>query len=90
MMRNSYLGMNALFILFFQGLGMVAEALGYVPFSRTLFFPMFLIVPLMLGLVGWREKDKKKGPAIAAMVISILLILYWIVLLVIRLKNASA
>lgn len=88
MMRKAYLGMNALFILIFHGGVMVVEALGYVPYSRTLFFPMVLIFPLLMGIVGFWEKDKVKAPAILAALIALGMLVYWAVMLASRLSAA--
>jgi hypothetical protein len=90
MMRKAYLGMNALFILTFHSAVMVVEVIGYVPYSRTLFFPMLVLLPLLLGIMGWKEKDKLKWPAIVAVLLSAGLLIFWVIVLILRLSGRMA
>ena len=43
-------------------------------------------MPLMMGVVGWYEKDKQKLPAIIATLIAAGMLVFWVVLLVARLR----
>lgn len=85
MMRTSYFGINALILLAIHTVACVLDLLEVFPYSRTLFFPLFSMMPLVMGAVGWYEKDKQKGPAIAATLIAIGMVVLWVVLLVSRL-----
>jgi hypothetical protein len=86
MMRNAYFGVNALIVLGFHTVACLLDVAEVFPYSRTLFFPLFSLMAMVMGVVGWREKDKKKWPAIAASLIGLGMIILWIVLLVSRLR----
>lgn len=86
MMRTSYFGINALILLAIHTVAFVLDLLDVFPYSRTVFFPLFSMMPLVMGAVGWYEKDSKKGPAIAATLIALAMVTLWVVLLVSRLS----
>lgn len=86
MMRTSYFGINALILLAIHTVACVLDLLEVFPYSRTLFFPLFSMMPLVMGAVGWYEKDSKKLPAIVATLIAAAMVAFWVVLLVSRLS----
>ena len=86
MMRTAYFGINALILLGLHTIACLLELAEVFPYSRTLFFPLFSLMPLMMGVVGWYEKDKQKLPAIVASLIAAGMLVFWVVLLVARLR----
>jgi hypothetical protein len=86
MMRTAYFGINALILLGIHTVAFFLDLADVFPYTRTLFFPLFSLMPLMMGAVGWYEKDKQKWPAILATVIAFGMLVFWVVLLVSRLQ----
>ena len=86
MMRKAYLGLNALILLVLHTGIFALDLMDLFPYSRTVFFPMLCLLPLLMGIVGWYEKDRLKWPAILATLISLAMITYWIIALILRLQ----
>jgi hypothetical protein len=85
MMRNAYFGTNALFLLAFHILMIILDLAGVIPYVRTLFYPMFNVLALMLAVLGLFERDKKKLPSLIATIVWAGSLLFWVAALLIRL-----
>ena len=85
MIRRAYFGTFAgLFLLLNFGLGLL-HVLEVFPFFFTLFYPLFCLLPLLMAVVGWREKDSLKWPAVVVMLVAAAALLHWTVALLMRL-----
>lgn len=88
MLKKAWFGGNSIIVLAFHLLIVGADFLGWFQYFRTLFYPMFLFIAIMLAAVGLFERDKKKWPGIIGLLVGLGLLVHWIVMLVMRLKGA--
>lgn len=89
MRRKAYFGMWTLFMVaLLSGLGLL-HWLEVYPFFYTVFFPMFCMLGIMAGMVGFFEKDKTKWPSLVGGLLSIAGLLAWIIVLILRLQQAA-
>lgn len=51
---------------------------GIFPYFYTLFYPLFCIFPLLLGLLGWLERDELKWPGAVATFVAGGMLLHWL------------
>lgn len=81
MIRRAYFGIFAAFVLLGNAAIALLHVLGVFPYFYTLFYPLFCLMPLLMALVGWREKDELKWPSIAVFVLSLAALLHWLLAL---------
>ncbi|MEM0998873.1 MAG: hypothetical protein AAGN35_17575 [Bacteroidota bacterium] len=87
MMRRAYFGTNALILLGIHVLLVVLDVAGVITYFRTLFYPMFNLLALMLAVLGLLERDKQKGPSIIALIGLGLSLAFWVIALFLRLQS---
>ena len=87
MMRTAYFGTNAMILMAIHGLLFGLDLAGIFPYVATLFYPMFVLIALMIAVVGFFQKDEVKWPAIVGGLIAVGMLVYWVIALVARLNS---
>lgn len=82
------MGFSALALIGLQCTLLLLEVFEIFPYFRTLFFPAFIFMAGMIGLVGFFERDEHKTLSLIAMIAAAALFGWWIVMLVLRLQAA--
>jgi hypothetical protein len=81
-MRRFSLGIFSMAIATFAGAMYALHYGGIFPFLNSMLVPILTIVGLLLGVVGFFERDKKKTPALVGMVLNLVFLVWFAVLFV--------
>lgn len=84
-MRKFSLGLVSIVMAVLAALGFAVHYAAVFPVLNSMLVPIISLIGLMLAVVGYFERDKKRNAALLGMICNALFLIAWLVLLLLSL-----